>query len=330
MTVDMKPTQPRYWLITSPRTASNMLVKILNLDGQGVRPANLGGYFFMPSALKRIARLHKPMNTWTEEERAEMQEAQQQCLDNLQDHIAKAETEGQIIYVKEHAMLMNDPVKENEYTHGPNMGKSKPLRVRGLEDHSRSKLNLTSLPDAFLKTWNPTFLIRHPAMMLPSYYRTALSDLELDGMKRANKDLQNSEATLRWVRSLYDFYAAYFPEGSPWPLVLDADDVMQNQELVKRYAAMAGLDPEKVRFTWDKVPQEAIEKMPSTHQRMLSSLIASDKVDTSKLAGNIDIAKEAIKWRSEFGEEAGAKLEKWVRDAMPDYEYLHSKRLRMV
>ncbi|RYP24052.1 hypothetical protein DL765_000780 [Monosporascus sp. GIB2] len=327
MTIGTKPTQPRYWLITSPRTASNMLVKILNLDAQGVRPAENGGYFFLPAVMKRMAQLDS-MNTWTEKQRTEIYEAHQQCFDNLQDYIAKAENEGQIIYVKEHAVTLNDPVKENAYVHGHDAGESKPLRARGLEDHSRSKLNLTCLPDAFLKTWNPTFLIRHPAMMFPSLYR-ALSDIELDGFKRGKKDPEYSQVTLRWIRSLYDFYAAYFPEGNTWPLVLDADDVMQNQELVSRYASMAGLDPEKLRFTWERVPQEAIEKMPSVHQRMLSSIMASDRVDTSKLAGNIDIAKEAIKWRSEFGDEAGAKLERWVKDAMPDYEYLHSKRLKM-
>ncbi|RYP60909.1 hypothetical protein DL770_009894 [Monosporascus sp. CRB-9-2] len=329
MTADKKPTQPRYWLITSPRTASNMLVKILNLDGQGVRPALHGGYFFLPAAMRRITKLHKPINTWTEEERAEMYEVQQQCFNALQDYIAKAEEEGQTIYVKEHAMLLNDPVKESEYAHGHDVGESQPLRAQGLEDHSRSKLNLTALPDTFLKTWNPTFLIRHPAMMFPSYYRAILSNIEVDGFKREKNDLADSEVTLRWIRSLYDFYAAHFPEGSPWPLVLDADDVMQSQELVARYAAMAGLDPEKLRFTWEKVPQEAIEKMPAHEKRMLSSIMASERVDTSKLAGNIDIAKEAIKWRNEFGEEAGAKMERWVRDAMPDYEYLRSKRLRI-
>ncbi|RYP11825.1 hypothetical protein DL767_011440 [Monosporascus sp. MG133] len=329
MTADKKPTQPRYWLITSPRTASNMLVKILNLDGQGVRPAKHGGYFFLPSATRRISQLHRPINTWTEEERAEMYEVQQQCFDALQEYIAKAEEEGQTIYVKEHALLLNDPVKESEYAHGRDMGESQPLRAQGLEDHSRSKLNLTALPDAFLKTWNPTFLIRHPAMVFPSYYRAVLSNIVVDGFKRETNDLADSEVTLRWVRSLYDFYAAHFPEGSPWPVVLDADDVMQSQELVARYAAMAGLDPEKLRFTWEKVPQEAVEKMPAHERRMLSSIIASDGVDKSKLAGNIDIAKEAIKWRNEFGEEAGAKMERWVRDAMPDYEYLRSKRLRI-
>ncbi|RYO89589.1 hypothetical protein DL764_008552 [Monosporascus ibericus] len=329
MTVNTKPIQPRYWLITSPRTASNMLVKILNLDGQGVRHAEGGGYFFLPGFIRRLHQLQNPMNTWTEEQRTEIHETQQQCFNALQDYIAKAEDEGQIIYVKEHAMFMNDPVKENEHTHGHGVGESQPLKAQGLEDHSRSKLNLTSLPDVFLKTWNPTFLIRHPALTLPSYCRAVLSGLEMDGFKRENQDLQDSEVTLRWIRSLYDFYAAHFPEGSPWPLVLDADDVMQSQELVARYAAMAGLDPEKLQFTWEKAPQEAIEKIPASQQRMLSSLLASNRVDTSKLAGNIDIAKEAIKWRSEFGEEAGAKLERLVRNAMPDYEYLRSKRLRM-
>src|SRR5690606_7516389 len=52
------PIKRRFWLITSPRTASNMLVKILNLDEQGVRPGPMaGGYFFLPAAVERLTRL---------------------------------------------------------------------------------------------------------------------------------------------------------------------------------------------------------------------------------------------------------------------------------
>jgi hypothetical protein len=32
--------------------------------------------------------------------------------------------------------------------------------------------------------------------------------------------------------------------------------------------------------------------------------------------------------RVEFGEEEGAKIKKWVRDAMPEYEYVRAERLK--
>ena len=64
------PQRPRYWLLTSPRTASNLLVKMLNLGEQNVRPAIHGGYFFLPSLPKHFLIAEKPMDTWTEEDSA--------------------------------------------------------------------------------------------------------------------------------------------------------------------------------------------------------------------------------------------------------------------
>lgn len=323
-----KPQCSRYWLITSPRTASNMLVKILNLDEQGVRHVKNGGYFFMPAVPRRFLSHLKPMKDWTEEERQGVAEPQQKCFDNLQEHVTAAEQEGQLLFVKEHAIMMNDPFFESQYAHGSDAveGEAGTLRMNGVDEPTRSALNLTSMPDEFLKTWKPTFLVRHPAMMLPSLYRTC-QDFEVDGFRRPNDQPMVVERTMKWVRTLYEFYNEYFGEENQWPLVLDADDIMKNPELVTKYARLAGLDPSKLRFSWDKASDEEVKQLPHVQQIMLSSINASSKVDPSKIAGDIDIEKEAIKWREEFGEDGGRNLEQWVRDALPDYNFLHSRRL---
>lgn len=324
-----KPQRPRYWLITSPRTASNMLVKILNLDEQGVRPAEHGGYFFMPVVPRRFMAHLKPMKTWTEDERQGVAEAQQKCFDTFQEHVAAAEQEGQLLFVKEHALMMNDPYFEAQYIHGTHNveGEAGTLSTKGVDNPTRSALNLTSMPDEFLKTWQPTFLIRHPAMMLPSLYRTC-EGFKVDGFQRPNNEPMVVERTMRWIRTLYDFYDGYYGDDGQWPLVLDADDIMKHPELVAKYAQLAGLDPGKLRFSWDKASEEQVSALPQVQQRMLSSINTSSKVDHSKIAGDIDIDKEAVKWREEFGEDAGRNLEQWVRDALPDYQFLHSRRLR--
>jgi hypothetical protein len=62
---------------------------------------------------------------------------------------------------------------------------------------------------------------------------------------------------------------------------------------------------------------------------MLSTLIASDSIQKDMSAANINIDEEARKWKEEFGESHAQKIEKWVRDAMPDYEYLKERRMRL-
>ncbi|KAK4145157.1 uncharacterized protein C8A04DRAFT_10869 [Dichotomopilus funicola] len=240
----------------------------------------------------------------------------------------------QRLYVKEHAIMLNDPFFESKYTYGDDAVPSEPglLVAHGVKHPTRSSLNLTSLPDEFLKIWHPTFLIRHPAMMLPSLYRTTLADLGPDAERlkaRQGKGPLKHEATMKWIRTLYEFFAAYLPKDSMWPIVLDADDIMKTPELVTKYAPLADLDPAKLRFSWEMVPNEKIKTISKAHQVMTSSIRASSKTDTSKAAGAIDIDTENTKWRAEFGEEGCRNLEQWVRDMMPDYLAMHSKRLRL-
>jgi hypothetical protein len=53
---------------------------------------------------------------------------------------------------------------------------------------------------------------------------------------------------------MYDWYIEYFKREKPantlWPIVLDADDIMTNPELVRHYAKLIRMDPTKLKFTW--------------------------------------------------------------------------------
>ncbi|KAJ3534741.1 hypothetical protein NM208_g7415 [Fusarium decemcellulare] len=156
-------------------------------------------------------------------------------------------------------------------------------------------------------------------------YRAARSD----ALGRPHKEPSLVERSSIWARTLFDFYEAEHDHGGERPLVLDADDMMTSPELMTKYARLAGLDPDKLRFSWEMASQEALSNMSAMARMMLSSLNASDKVNLDKVAGDLDIAEEAVKWRAEFGDEGGNKLESWVRAAMPDYEYMRSKRLEI-
>ncbi|KAI0197991.1 hypothetical protein F4808DRAFT_437313 [Astrocystis sublimbata] len=329
MTVDT-PEKRRYWLLTMPRTASNLLVRILNLDEQNVRPAHHGGYFFFPSMLARMGVYQTPSENWTPEEIDGVRQGTQESLDALLAHFDAAEADGQKVFVKEHISFLNSPYYEMEYMYGKADERLLELpQARGIPESTRSPLNLTCVSDEILKSWYPTILLRHPAMMFPSLFRTAQLDMKVAGRGRSQLEPFEVEATLKFARTMYEFHAERFGKDSQWPVILDADDVISSPELVMKYAKIVGLDPEKIRFSWDKLSEEKISKMDTGEQVMLSSINASTGVDKSKLAGNVDIAAEVAKWKEEFGEEKGSKLERWVRGAMPDYEYLRSKRLTL-
>ncbi len=137
------------------------------------------------------------------------------------------------------------------------------------------------------------------------------------------------ETTLKWNRTLYEFYAVHFGADSLWPIVLDADDIMTSPELLAKYAKLVGFDPDNLCFSWNRASEQELKVMSKNTKVMRAFLDGRSKIDASKVAGNIDIDAEAVKWRSEFGEEGGRKLEGWAKSMMPDYLALHVKRLRL-
>jgi hypothetical protein len=73
-----------------------------------------------------------------------------------------------------------------------------------------SPLNQTVLPDDFLLCFKPTFLIRHPALVFPSYYRAHVNTF---GKPQTEEDQRELESTLEpfttfsHLWKLFEFYA---------------------------------------------------------------------------------------------------------------------------
>ena len=328
----------RFHLLTYPRTASNLLVRILALEDQSnLLPSEKGGYFFIPTMGLRMHRFKtagRHLDEWTQEERKGLMESYQNCFEALQKHAETAEAQGKDIFVKEHAPWLMEPVAETKWVFGENSTYESPWTVKALPEQTHSTLNETVLPDEFLKAWLPTFLIRHPALVFPSIYRTCV-DLEGPEVAKNEAGQHALEMTMHWSRTLYDWYTQQLniPESNSepnvtWPIILDADDIMIEPEVVLRYSIIIGLDPTKLRFSWASASKEELDKMQGPERRMRSTLSASEGIIEGKTSTNLNIDEEAKKWRAEFGEEEGEKIEKWVRAAMPDYEYMKAKRLR--
>ncbi|KAH8803057.1 hypothetical protein F5884DRAFT_494832 [Xylogone sp. PMI_703] len=328
----------RYWLLSYPRTASNLLVRMLALDDQqDFLASENGGYSFIPTVPARF-RLFKisgrPIEAWTQEQRADLMERFQRSFDNLQKHVAEAESQGKGVYIKEHVSWMMEPVAETKWVFGEDSTQELPWTLNVLSRQTRSPLNHTVLPDDYLLTWRPTFLIRHPALVFPSNYRTVL-DNEGPEVVRTEIRQQALELTMHWSRTLYDWYRQNLSKADSmtsnsefsWPVILDADDIILHPEIVHKYCEIIGLDPSKIKTAWEPASKEELDKMFGPERRMRSTISASTGIIQGKAATNLDIEEESRKWKAEFGGEEGEKLLRWVKAAMPDYEYMKAKRL---
>jgi len=332
----MAPNPPqKHLLLSHPRTASNLLLRILAIDEQpGFFPCEKEGYFFLPTVKHRFKTAEKHLCEWTSEERSELSDCHQSCFEALQKHAEMAESQGKSVYVKEHAPWLMDPVVETRVMFGQDSVVEEPWTVRAKEDQTRSEGNETVLPDEVLKQWCPTFLIRHPALVFPSLYRTAV---DLQGAEAAKGDeaYQKLEMTLRWSRRLYEWYVRQLGGADnsakvdgEWPLVLDADDVMTDRRVLERYSEIVGLDATKLKFSWSSTGDGEIERMQRFEKRMRSTLLASAGIVQGKTSVGLDMREEAGKWKAEFGVGAAEKIEGWVNAAMFDYEYMRANRLR--
>ncbi|KXX82732.1 hypothetical protein MMYC01_200850 [Madurella mycetomatis] len=341
----------RLLLVSVPRTASNLLVKVLNIQRQPNALSNgKGGYFFHHAFMvaTREALFKKPIEEWSDREKTEIRDAYQLCLDQLEERCAQAQRDNKIMFTKEHGFWFINPATMYSQRLGPE--RLEPVKVEGdLAEFFRLRLpdavgpertysadNWTLFPDEYLRMWRLTFIIRHPALAWPSLYRALLKVAKLgavddDGLKGASA----ANMTLTWTRKLYDWSMTQQPDTPP--LIIDANDVIHNPDSVLRFCEAAGLDKNFVQFEWggenDKNPTDGWDNpgMPIDRQVaeiMLSTLEASKGLVKDKAPTKVDIKVEAEKWKDEFGDDVAGVIEKAVWDAMPDYEYLWARRVQ--
>ncbi|KAK3304658.1 uncharacterized protein B0T15DRAFT_250192 [Chaetomium strumarium] len=279
------PHPHRLLLVSAPRTASNLLVKILNIHQQpNVLTNDKGGYFFFDAYTSGIGneRFKTPLNQWPEEWRTELRNLYQQSLDKLEEWSARAAAENKIMFSKEHSFLFLNPAilfappgggDDASSSSEPMSKEEEFFRLRipateryggGAQQQTWSAGNRTVLSDEYLRTWQMAFLIRHPALAFPSMFRavtrmTREGILNEDGVRGSSP---NSTLTLRWTRMLFDWCAAQAQTSNNnngdaaaaaamMPLLLDAHDVIHNPNVVLRFAEAAGLDKDAVQFEWN-------------------------------------------------------------------------------
>ncbi|KAF2752865.1 hypothetical protein EJ05DRAFT_235568 [Pseudovirgaria hyperparasitica] len=319
----------RNFLLTIPRSGSNLLVRILNLTEQPdiLRGNSGGGYYFFDAHAKIYGelRLTNDVRTWSTRERELVREALQSGTEAMIQHIDSAEQQGKSVYIKEHMPLITDPVVVSRAFFGEDGDHGSRYTAqacgKAYKGGDVTPLNVTLFSDSFLKTIRPTFLIRHPLVMFPSYYR---AHRDLGGDRQTHK-----ECSLKWSRSLYDWFVQNRnQDDSTFPTILDADDFIAQPEFLIEYSQLVGLDASKLLFEWNKKTTEELEAINFKIRRMTDTLNASSGIIKGKVSLGLNIEEEVQKWKEEFGEEKAARLEKDVRAATEDYEYLKARRFR--
>ncbi|KAJ5279111.1 hypothetical protein N7478_004483 [Penicillium angulare] len=317
------------YLITYPRTGSNLLLKILNLSEQpDVAAQTKEGYYFHPPLKLRheLGMFDRPLALWEQDYSRLLSQCFKDCFEELDGHLKFANAMGKSLFVKEHAPWLIDPAIQSEWIHDSHDKDEIPMPIE----------NPTILPNEFLRQVSPTFLIRNPIASFPSHYR-AMRDSwygSAETFKESGNSYLKFNMTIRWSRMMYDWYdkqkSLCREHGTnKGPIVLDADDIMTKPEVVIEYCNAVGLDSTKAKFSWKPLSSDKMDAMDPEFLRMKDTLHASDGIRQDKLAAGLSLAKEAVKWKKEFGEAEGAKLVQWVQAAMPDYEYMWARRLTL-
>jgi hypothetical protein len=192
-----------FWLITYPRTGSHLLWRILSKDDQ---PEFLEGsteYYFKPAMTHRLESgiYAKSVDNWTTEEKQAMRKSFQDCFDNLKSSLAKAREENKILFAKEHSSFMIQPPASSRLFFQDRNVKEPAWQLNfdsGTElGHSLESINELVIPESFLSLANPTFLIRHPALVFESQYRARIA---IEGKEPAKAIIPSMplEMTMRW------------------------------------------------------------------------------------------------------------------------------------
>ena len=132
--------------------------------------------------------------------------------------------------------------------------------------------NPTWIPDDLYTSLSPLILIRHPARMIPSFYRTQADVFKL---QTADEDFA-IYTSFRWLRIIFDSYREFYSENDNlvppysscstidgtkekpiWPLVIDAEDVVYStQAIVSKLCDIWHIDSSGVQYSWKATPQE--------------------------------------------------------------------------
>lgn len=234
---------------------------------------------------------------------------------------AYSSEKGKVAFVKEHIHILLKPSVIDSNLETPRAPREIP-QLQRKDAEVRISTNPTLLPDDFMLSVSPVFLIRHPALVFSSWYKISSGSM--------GADIDDSdfpvEVSFQWSRILYDWYLNTWSKPSSTspqarrrkPAVIDADDTMSDRAALERLCHQLQLDPQHLSFEWQVAKTGLVP--------WFSCIQKSTGVDMSKLSKGVNTQHEFVKWENEFGSHVAQKLLHFVELAMPDYEYLLAQR----
>jgi hypothetical protein len=211
----------------------------------------------------------------------------QNRFNRLQKFIADAEAAGKIPFIKEHLYFITDPqviaaniiCLPNGTPYVPN---ARPTIQDGTSAPEKSialPANPTVLSNDFLKTLSPVILIRHPAKIIPSFYRVSKAT---HGIMVFDEDFP-VYASLRWPRLIFDWYEEYYSISKigQRPIVIDAGDLINDsRNIAEKLCVVTGLDPKYVQYSWAEATDECnpIKAEFQSTLRKSTGIIREDQV----------------------------------------------------
>ncbi|KAK4629745.1 Pyrrolopyrazine biosynthesis cluster protein F [Fulvia fulva] len=302
------------------RTASHVLCRLLSKQ-PGWNQSNY--HFFHTFKWARKTFGFGPASGISPQHQKELERRLQEAFDEIQRARSSAAEENRCILLKEHTFYIWEPARLLQSMWG---GPSKQPSFTVIEKESGDvldivKTNPTIFPDSFLRSWRPIFLIRHPAVSFESWYRAESGAQHVDITDKS----WAFYTTFRYQRELYDWFLTNQTDAQSVPLIIDADDMLEDPTTINRLCELLNMDPTHVPSTWNAVEPE--ENASKRTMRFMGGYWESTTIDKSKSSRGLDIAKRYVLWQNEFGTEVADELLRLVEKATADYTYLKSRKI---
>ncbi|KAJ4164490.1 hypothetical protein LMH87_006163 [Akanthomyces muscarius] len=283
--------------LSSPRTLSNLLVKLLSgQTGWEQSTYCLHDAFEYAQSHLSECNVESPAESFGKY--LEMLRAGYQDMTTAREG---AHEKGHAFFLKSHVMEMTNPSR---------------LFAGFRSDVCPFKFT-TELEDSLRPLPGPT----RPCYLTRCFYFPSAPDLW-----RSNAP---SSTSLHFTRALFEWYEAAtllspstagaevgnLSISKTHPVVVDADDILEG-DTVQRLAEMIDMDPEQILQKWDAQSTEGLE-----------GLWESTGIDMSKSSRGLDLETKFGSWNELHGVEVGEALAFLTKRQMGDYMWLKSCKI---
>ncbi|KAL0065937.1 hypothetical protein AAF712_007064 [Marasmius tenuissimus] len=319
-------SRTRIFLFTHPRTASNLLTRIIETHPSVAVKTN--AFRFGPEKMiardtPQLDKFYKDFNT----DEVFKDVTFQYSIDELERAIAEVEAQVTIPVHLPDPSLLRLPAEQG--------------KIPVLKEHSYHMMVSESFKphiDIDLKKGNrirtfppnpepnapprPSPRHLHPYPVDPPPHSNASSLLRAFGQIGANPFDPDfpTDSSYKWQKQMYDCYKAWFKErDTRFPIVIDGDKLINDpQGQMEKLCNIVGLDSEGVKYTWES--QELDTPVKALFIRTLCA--STGVIQGDETAKPPVLEDEVKKWAEQWDEETAQEMKRRAELVLPDYEYL--------